>query len=428
MGMGVQHRRGMILGRRLAIASPFILFAYPVAALLGGTSQTALILGRYSYAAAGFILAAAALYLMLAVGLLRRSIALLTLATLALVGLTFVLPASNSVLAWPGTLTVLALARLASVASLAATAVGRAHSGKAGWQMTALTAAGLLAVPSTIDAGFLLGQGIGAIDEAVKSLGVSYRVSYDLSQLDAHDVVLVGDSFVWGEGVDVSQRVGDVLQTLLRDQDPEARVYSLGTIGVGLNDYARSLRAVPSYPKVRRVIVAFYQNDMPARETFEGRLEALSLAIGRSSISARLLLDAARVSLAPTVDGYIRQLLGDFDENGRNYAERWRMLVSAFGELFALADERSTGRPVMAIIPALSPTDGERWRAIHRRVAARARAAGFEVVDLYDDFAAGTPATLRYRATPNDLHFDVEGNRIFAEKLFDALQRRPGNE
>ena len=115
MGMGVQHRRGMILGRRLAIASPFILFAYPVAALLGGTSQTALILGRYSYAAAGFILAAAALYLMLAVGLLRRSIALLTLATLALVGLTFVLPASNSVLAWPGTLTVLALARLASV-------------------------------------------------------------------------------------------------------------------------------------------------------------------------------------------------------------------------------------------------------------------------------------------------------------------------
>ncbi|MFZ5780327.1 MAG: SGNH/GDSL hydrolase family protein [Pseudomonadota bacterium] len=411
--------------RRLAIASPFILFAYPAAALLGGTSQTALVLGRYSYAAAGFILAAALLYVLFAIGLLRRSIVLLILATLALVGLTFVLPSSNNVLAWPGTLTVLALVRMASAVSLVAVAASGARLGATRWQTTALMTAGLLAVPSAIDAGFLVSQGTGAIDGSVKSLGVSYRTSYDLTRLDAHDVVLVGDSFVWGEGVEMGQRVGEVLQALLQEQDPDARVYSLGVIGVGLNDYVKSLRQVPPDPKVRRVIVAFYQNDMPARETFAGRLEALSLAIGRSSISARLLLDAARVSLAPTVEGYMKQLLGDFDENGRDYPARWAMLASAFDELFALADQRSIGRPVMAIIPALSPTDGERWRAIHRRVAARARAAGFEVVDLYDAFATGTPATVRYRATPNDLHFDVEGNRIFAEKLFEALQPRP---
>ena len=61
----------------------------------------------------------------------------------------------------------------------------------------------------------------------------------------------------------------------------------------------------------------------------------------------------------------------------------------------------------------------------HRRVADAARAAGFDVLDLFDDFATGTPQAFRYRVGANDPHLSVGGNRIFADRLFHALQAGP---
>ena len=334
--------------------------------------------------------------------------------------LSYALPASNSVLVLPGTLPVLAATRLAASIALIVLALAAARGGQGRATPIALVAGALFLIPSLIDTAFLVSRDFRKPD-ATTSLGVGYRTNDDLSRLTDHDVVIVGDSFVWGQGVEIDQRFGDVLQASLRRSDPRAKVYSLGIIGVGLKDYVRSLESVPLRPRVRRIVVAYYQNDMPPMDTLDGWMEKLSLAVGRSSISGRLLLDALRVTIAPDVDQYARGLLDSYREDGTDFAGRWRTLVAYYRTLYALASERSLEQPILMIIPALVGDERAPWSAIHQRLAKAAGDAGFEVVDLFADFSVGTPEALRYRLAPNDLHFNVEGNRIVADSLARTL-------
>lgn len=413
----------MTLGQILVIACPFVLFLYPAAALFAGTSEVPVFLGKYSYGAAAFNLVTVVLYASFVAGLLGRAFSLVALTTIVLILLTYAVPASNNVLIWPSTLPLLATIRLAASLSLVGIALFSMSRGDSRASMAALLAGAVFFVPSAIDTAFLLGREFGSAD-ATTSIGVGYRTKYDFSGLTDRDIVIVGDSFVWGQGVGIAQRFGDVLQAKLRQTEPEANVVSLGIIGVGLKDYVKSVKDVPLHPRVRRMIVAFYQNDMPPRETLDGWMERLSLAVARSSISARLLLDSIRLSFAPNVDQYIQFLLDDFNEEGSDYPARWQTLVAHFHMLFDLAAERSIEKPILVIIPALSEHDRETWAAIHRRVARAAAEAGFDVLDLFPDFKVGTPGALRYRLSPNDLHFTAEANGIVAGRLFDLLEGR----
>ena len=414
-----QNAAGTSAAAALVIASPFILFLYPMALVIGGTSEVPVVLGRYSQSLAAFILFTALLYVVFAIALLRHGGPILALSLLALVAVTFALAASNTVVEEPAGLTILAIARLAAAIALAVVAMSGVRGGRAGWSLAALSAAALLFVPSTLDAAFLIWQ--TSTQGRVLLPENTYRPAYDLSKLSDHDIVLVGDSFIWGLNVDISQRVGDVLEAKLRQHDAQANVYSLGVVGWGLKEYARAVREIPSTTRVKRVIISFYQNDIPSRETAEAWLEPLSEDLGRSSISARLLLDFTRVSFAPSVEGYMEHVLGDFDESGANFATRWKTLVDAFAELFRLASERSLERPVVVIVPMLSTTDHERWLSAHQRVAAVAKAAGFDVLDLYDTFKTGTPQALHYRMAANDPHLSIESNKLFADRLLQAL-------
>ena len=404
----------------LVIACPFILFLYPAVALFAGTSEFPSFFQKYSYGAAAFNLMTLALYACFIAGVIWRASLLVTAVTLALIVLTYAVPASNNLLILPGTLPLLAAIRLAASISLVGIALLGMRRGESGASMVALLAGAVFFIPSAIDTGFLFSRNFRAPD-ATTSIGVGYRTTHDLSKLTDHDIVIVGDSFVWGQGVEIEQRFGDVLQTKLRQADPKANVYSLGIIGVGLKDYVKSVRDVPQGARARRLIDAFYQNDMPPMDTLDGWMERLSLAVGRSSVSARLLLDAVRLSFAPNVDQYIKSLLDNFDEGGTDFPARWQTLVAYFNSLYALSAEHSIEKPILVIIPALAEGDREKWLSVHRRLARAAADAGFQVLDLFPDFKVGTPETLRYRLVPNDLHFTVEGNRLVADRLFDLL-------
>src|SRR4029079_13729221 len=133
---------------------------------------------------------------------------------------------------------------------------------------------------------------------------------------------------------------------------------------------------------------------MPPMDTIDGWAERLSLAVGRSSVSARLLLDAVRLSFAPTVDQYIQSLLDNFDEGGTDFPARWKTLVTYFQSLYALSAERSIEKPILVIIPALAESEREKWASVHRRLAQAGTDAGFQVLDLFADFKVGTRETL----------------------------------
>lgn len=406
------------LAQFLVIVCPFILFAYPAAALFFATSEFPAFLQRYSYGAAAFNVATILLYTSFAISLFRRALLVASLATMALILLSYAVPASNYVLALPGTMPVLAAARLAASVSLIGIAFLGYRSGNRKATALALAAGACFLIPSAIDTAFLVS---GDFRKSDATTSVSYRPNYDLSRLTERDIVIVGDSFVWGQGVEIDQRFGDVLQAKRRQTDPQMTVYSLGIIGVGLRDYTKSVKEVPLHTPVRRMIVAYYQNDMPQMDTFDGWMQKLSLAVGKTSVSARLLLDAVRVSFAPNVDQYLKLLIDNYEEKGTDFPVRWRRLLDDFRLLFELASERSLEKPILVIIPALSTVDREKWAAIHQRLAHAAKDTGFEVVDLFADFRVGTPDALRYRLTINDLHFNVDGNRIVATRLNQTL-------
>ena len=92
----------------VVIACPFILFLYPAVALFAGTSEFPSFFQKYSYGAAAFNLMTLALYACFAAGLIWRASLLMAAATLALIVLTYAVPASNNILVLPGTLPLLA--------------------------------------------------------------------------------------------------------------------------------------------------------------------------------------------------------------------------------------------------------------------------------------------------------------------------------
>src|SRR5262249_6632634 len=80
-----------------------------------------------------------------------------------------------------------------------------------------------------IDISFSSAARLFAIEKK-SQIYATYRTAMDLGNVSEEDIVLVGDSQVWGQGVPIEQRFGDVLERKLGGP----RVYSLGIIGAGV--------------------------------------------------------------------------------------------------------------------------------------------------------------------------------------------------
>ena len=103
-----------------------------------------------------------------------RASLLVAAAILALIVLTYAVPASNNILILPGTLPLLAAVRLAGSISLVGIALLGMRRGESTASVVALLAGALFFIPSAIDTGFLLSRNVTA-PHATTSIGVGYR-------------------------------------------------------------------------------------------------------------------------------------------------------------------------------------------------------------------------------------------------------------
>src|SRR5262249_11879025 len=77
------------------------------------------------------------------------------------------------------------------------------------WSGIGLTVGTVVLITGLIDLPFSLEfQLFGSKESQILS---TYRTTMDLGNVSEEDIVLVGDSFVWGAGVSIEQRFGDVL-------------------------------------------------------------------------------------------------------------------------------------------------------------------------------------------------------------------------
>ena len=396
------------------VAAPFVLFLYPLAVTMMSRSEVP-VLGRWSASASAFIVLGLALIAFFAYSLARRHWREVAIAEVALIVASYIAAASTGIQNAPAMIGFLTAMRLVGVIALAVIAVQSFQEGRPRTSMASLATAAVMLVPSIVD---LVWSFVPQVDEG--KVWQQYRVAYDMTRLTSQDIAIVGDSYVWGAGVTVDKRFGDVLEKKLAGA---SRVYSLGQVGANLKSYLGYVRDVPPKPGARRVVIAFFMNDMPPSDRLDRYMEWLAVSAGKTSISARLALDLLRLSFAPDVDGYGRQLLEDFDESRSGYPARWQLLVEQLGELHRLAAERSAEKPVLLLLPALTDFGREQWLAIHERLRRTGETLGFQVLDVLPDMEVGRPGALKLRYAPNDLHFNERGNEIVADRLLELLKR-----
>src|SRR6516162_11145944 len=246
----------------------------------------------------------------------------------------------------------------------------------------------------------------------------TYRTAMDLGNLSEEDIVLVGDSFVWGWGVPIEQRVGDVLERKLGGP----HVYSLGIKGADVGNYNRQILDIPAGKRARQVIVFFYDNDMPARATLRFSLEKISVIAGQRSITGRVLIDLVRFTVTPTAELYAQEALDSFAKRDTTFEFRWRMLESGLKALYQRATERSLERPTLVILPMLVDF-ATSFDEPHRRVSELAEQIGFRALDATPSFLSVDQKLEHFRAGSNDLHLNERGNAIIADILMGIINK-----
>ncbi len=397
----------------ICLAAVSVLIAYPIVAGWAAKSETPRWFGRYStflllFNVVGTLLLGCSLWAW------RRS---RPEGVLFFAALLSVLPfGNNSLGGLPGLVFTMWLLRLLSAFGMAVRAfdVSR-RGGRASLILTIGTT--LLALTA---ADFVL-FGVARLRVGQTAGVQAYRYPYDLSQIANRDLVLVGDSFVWGQGVSEGQEFGALMQA---DSRAVGKVFSLGQIGTGPAQYLKSISDIPLPCRSRRVIVCYYHNDMPAPEQWDHRIQSLGSSVGRGVPTLRFVGDMLAKKLTPTPHDYLRQLVENYSPTHRSHAERWALLRHQLEQCFAAAQPRSIERPGLLILPGLIDFQAYPFAAAHRDVGILAAGIGFEVFDSLVAFQEAGILAGELWASPGDPHFNDRGHKITAEFLSGCLRQR----
>jgi lysophospholipase L1-like esterase len=399
---------------------PFIVFLYPAIALLFATSNIPIYFGRYSLLLLLFNTLIIGVYGIFVFGLMTGWSSARCVATVTLGLLSLIVMSNNSLLDFPGIGTATQFTRILAGFTLLIIALRAEKGGKRIVARSGLVLGALFGLTGLFDLSWSVAASVQPTDTSKQIYG-TYRTVYDLTKVGNRDVVLVGDSFVWGAHVPLEERVGDVLERRLRASAAQTRVYSLGVIGANLADYIRQIRDLPFEVRAKQVIILFYANDMPPRANLQDTLQQLAVNLGRASITLRMLVDLARIGVTSNVEEYAALLRSHFDEKNATFAARWRQLDQELTEIFELAKSRSQEVPALGLLPVLVDFQKGSFDQPMRRVGELAKRIGFRVVDTMPDFRRDGLKAEAYRVAPNDLHLNERGNRIVANVIYKIV-------
>lgn len=259
----------------------------------------------------------------------------------------------------------------------------------------------------------------GDFDVAVRINRHGLRDDNDIATATADDIVVVGDSFAWGWGVDIRDRFSEHLQRLTG-----RRTFTLATPTdiegyAALLAYARALGA-----QIGQVAIAVcMENDLkdyaPAGDTIR-TFDLKDWLAGRSA-AYRLLTTV--VHRTPWLKaGAVRLGLIVPNLEGISHHEEMPGIVEASaGRLQEIARQYRT---LVVVIPSRALWVGDN-RAIedriHRDFVAALHRRGIDALDLRPAFEAqGAPLAYHFA---NDGHWNPKGHRLAAETTGRRLER-----
>lgn len=240
-------------------------------------------------------------------------------------------------------------------------------------------------------------------------------------------LAIVGDSFVFGEGVPAESSLPAVLQTRLGSG---REVLNLGWPGDDTKHEVDRLQAAAAAFHLQRAVVVFIANDIEmapellkeqeyiddliqVRDQYLARREGATPAIGWSRLYALVhgAIDMRRVT-ERTIAWY-----RDLYDPARNAEalQRFRANLERLARLPGC-------RVVLVLYPLLQGLEGTYpLRGVHERVARMAKAAGLQVLDLAPAFAGQRTKDLWVHAC--DHHPNGTAQSIAARAIAEWLER-----
>ena len=234
-------------------------------------------------------------------------------------------------------------------------------------------------------------------------------------------IVALGDSFTFGYGVEVQDawpaRLAERLSAARRAGEPPVEVLNLGVGGYATHDEAIVLRERALALQPDLVIVGYALNDPDVHPVDPLHEHWYAPAWWQHSAALRKL---AELRWGWTLKAYG----GDTIRWGHADAAAWGTVTAAFDDMATAADAADVPR-MLVIFPVDygTPWEHYRYRREHEQVAAAARAAGFEVLDLLPEYAPHDPDALR--VSPDDGHPSPAAHALAADAIARRLAERP---
>ena len=288
---------------------------------------------------------------------------------------------------------------------------------------------------------------------------------YSLEKPSDHGrIVVIGDSITFGYGLQPEQRFPEQLESRFRDAGSKVEVLNLGVGGYDTLDEVAFLERVGLDFEPDLVVVGFCINDLGVQSVNlrtirvlrrygwlirrSRLLQLLTVRVDRSGVRDEMRSLNAEdefrrrnieriVSLAndPELLEMMASLRRELAEDGGSgpapylawYTSEPKVgkLRFSFARLVRLAEEHG-----FEVLVAIFPFLDERrqpgaYRLAYDLVHHEAARAGFEILELRDDFEAfGFEKLMLQGKRPTPLHPNEDGHRIAAERLFESLRDR----
>ena len=257
------------------------------------------------------------------------------------------------------------------------------------------------------------------------SMGIRDREYSPITPKDKLRLAVVGDSFVFGEGVAVEQTLPRQLETILGSK---YECINAGQVGANAEQELDILNAIVGGADCKRVILVLIPNDMPLTPKLAYRQKYINDFI----LIRDRYLDKAWHNAGPlghlrlfdylTAPGVMRQVRDDtlnwyrdsFSEihNGQNLA--W------FQEQMNLLAARKDCEVVVVLYPLLEDLDNDYpLRIVHEVMSDMVNRAGLPLLDLSSTLAGQKSSSLWVHET--DHHPNAKAQKLAASAIADWL-------